>query len=219
MPVPAPSPPRGEETRAALAAAALRLFGDKGFEATSTREIAAEAGVNIAMIAYHFGGKEGLRAACADFVGERLRQLFAAAGEMRVETEAEARAALRALARALIRGIVADEAARPLARFLLREISEPAASFAPMFETTLAPLHARACVLWALASGGEAESVATRLSVFAMLAQIVYFRIARAPVLLRMGWSEIGAGEAAAIESVILANLDAALDAAGREAR
>lgn len=213
MSIPAQSPPRGEETRAALAAAALRLFGDKGFEATSTREIAAEAGVNIAMIAYHFGGKDGLRIACADFVGERMRQLFAAADQTRVETAAQARAALEALARALIRGVVADEAARPLARFLLRELSEPSPAFARIFETALAPLHAHACALWALAAGGEAESVATRLSVFTMLAQIVYFRIARAPVLMRMGWREIGAEEAAAIESVVIVNLDAALDA------
>lgn len=218
MPTSAETPPRGEETRAALAAAALKLFGDKGFDATSTREIAAEAGVNIAMIAYHFGGKEGLRAACADFVGGRMREIFGAAGAIPAETEAQARAALMTLARALIRGVVADEAARPLARFLLREVSEPSPAFARMFETTLAPLHARACALWARATGGQAESVATRLSVFAMLAQIVYFRIARAPVLMRMGWSEIGRPEAAAIETIILANLEASLDAARRSA-
>src|ERR1700689_4995632 len=109
------SPARGEETRAALVAAALTLLGDKGFEATSTREIAAAAGVNVAMIAYHFGGKDGLRRACAEFVGERMRQIFAAAGDSDVATAREARAALKTLARALIRSVVADEAARPLA--------------------------------------------------------------------------------------------------------
>jgi AcrR family transcriptional regulator len=212
------SPARGEETRAALVAAALTLLGDKGFEATSTREIAAAAGVNVAMIAYHFGGKDGLRRACAEFVGERMRQIFAAAGDSDVATAREARAALKNLARALIRGVVADEAARPLARFLLREISDASPTFALLFETALQPLHARACRLWARATGTEAESVEARLSVFAMLAQIVYFRIARAPVLMRMGWSEIGPNEAAAIESVILTHLQAALDAARRGA-
>ena len=214
MPIPTQPPPRGEETRAALVAAALKLLGDKGFEAASTREIAAEARVNIAMIAYHFGGKEGLRAACADFVAGRMREIFAAAGPVRAKTPAEARAALAALVHALIVGVVADEAARPLARFLLRELSEPSPAFTRIFETALAPLHTRACALWALATGGGAESVATRLSVFAMLAQIVYFRIARAPVLMRLGWSEIGPAEAAAIESVVIANLEASLDAA-----
>ncbi|MDE3176333.1 MAG: TetR family transcriptional regulator, partial [Pseudomonadota bacterium] len=71
--------PRGDATRAALLAAALQVFGDKGFEAASTRQIAAAAGVNIAMIAYHFGGKEGLRGACADHVAAVLSKIFASA--------------------------------------------------------------------------------------------------------------------------------------------
>src|SRR5271154_2036358 len=116
--MPQPAPPRGEVSRAALVVAALKLFGDKGFEAATTREIAAEAEVNIAMIAYHFGGKEGLRAACADFVAERLQQIFAAAGSHRTDTPKQARTALAALVRAMIRGVVANEAGRPPARVL-----------------------------------------------------------------------------------------------------
>jgi AcrR family transcriptional regulator len=39
---------------------AKRLFALNGYNATSTRDIVSEAGVNISAIAYHFGGKEGL---------------------------------------------------------------------------------------------------------------------------------------------------------------
>lgn len=39
---------------------AERLFAAKGFKGTSVRDIAQEAGVNIAMISYYFGSKEGL---------------------------------------------------------------------------------------------------------------------------------------------------------------
>lgn len=38
--------------------AAELLFADKGFDGTSIRDIAKEAGVNIAMISYYFGSKE-----------------------------------------------------------------------------------------------------------------------------------------------------------------
>ena len=214
----APAPPRGDATRAALVAAALKLLGDNGFEATSTREIAAEAGVNIAMIAYHFGGKEGLRAACADFVAERLRQIFASAGSFPVETAEEARAALASVVRAVIRGVVANEAARPLTRFLMREIADPSPAFARVYETAFAPLHRRACAIWAHATGGDPESEDTRLSVFTIIAQVIYFRIARAPVLLRMDWRDIGPREAEKIETIVIANLEAAVDAARRRA-
>ena len=34
---------------------AEKLFADKGFAATSTRDIAKSAGVNVSMISYYFG--------------------------------------------------------------------------------------------------------------------------------------------------------------------
>ncbi|WP_241485983.1 TetR/AcrR family transcriptional regulator [Chryseobacterium angstadtii] len=40
--------------------AAEKLFAEKGFEGTSTREIAKMANVNISMISYYFGSKEKL---------------------------------------------------------------------------------------------------------------------------------------------------------------
>jgi AcrR family transcriptional regulator len=39
---------------------AERLFGEKGFDGTSVRDIAQAAGVNLAMISYYFGSKEKL---------------------------------------------------------------------------------------------------------------------------------------------------------------
>ena len=54
--------PRDSETDtgAAIAAAALARFAAQGFEATSLREIASDAKVDVALIAYRFGGKIGL---------------------------------------------------------------------------------------------------------------------------------------------------------------
>jgi AcrR family transcriptional regulator len=39
---------------------AEELFGEKGFDGTSVRDIAQSAGVNLAMISYYFGSKEKL---------------------------------------------------------------------------------------------------------------------------------------------------------------
>lgn len=44
-------------------AAATPLFAEKGLNGVSVREIAAAAGVNLSMISYYFGGKEGLYSA------------------------------------------------------------------------------------------------------------------------------------------------------------
>jgi TetR/AcrR family transcriptional regulator len=63
---PRPARPDGRErrdpegTRRALVAAATRLFAERGFDAVPIGAVAAEAGVNKALISYHFGGKRGL---------------------------------------------------------------------------------------------------------------------------------------------------------------
>jgi len=62
---------RGEETRSRMVTVALRLFGDRGFDGVSTREIAQEAGVNPPALQYYFDSKEGLYRACAEHVADR----------------------------------------------------------------------------------------------------------------------------------------------------
>jgi len=49
--------------------AAEKLFADKGFEGTSVRDIAEDAGVNQAMISYYFGSKEKLMEAMFTYRG------------------------------------------------------------------------------------------------------------------------------------------------------
>lgn len=46
-----------------LISAAIPLFAAKGLNGVSVRDLASAAGVNISMISYYFGGKEGLYAA------------------------------------------------------------------------------------------------------------------------------------------------------------
>src|ERR1044072_5542277 len=46
---------------------AERLFAEHSFEGTSVRDIATEAGVNVAMISYYFGSKEKLLHAIFNF--------------------------------------------------------------------------------------------------------------------------------------------------------
>lgn len=59
------------DSRCRLVMSALRLFAEKGYKATSTREICDAAGANISSIRYYFGNKAGLyRAAFTEPMGE-----------------------------------------------------------------------------------------------------------------------------------------------------
>lgn len=54
--------------------AADRLFGEVGFDAATTREIALQSGVNKALIHYHFKSKEALLEALLDRYYENLNR-------------------------------------------------------------------------------------------------------------------------------------------------
>jgi len=52
--------PKNSATQSRILDAAEGLFMEHGFEATSLRQITSVAGVNLAAVNYHFGGKEDL---------------------------------------------------------------------------------------------------------------------------------------------------------------
>jgi AcrR family transcriptional regulator len=56
----------GEDTRAALLAAARAVFAEQGYQGATVRGIAARAGVDAAMVNHWFGGKQGLFAAIVE---------------------------------------------------------------------------------------------------------------------------------------------------------
>ncbi|MCB9006590.1 MAG: TetR/AcrR family transcriptional regulator [Ardenticatenaceae bacterium] len=59
-------------TRAAILESALRLFAQKGYAHTTTRSIAAEAGLSVGLMYHYFENKESLLRAVFDFVMARI---------------------------------------------------------------------------------------------------------------------------------------------------
>src|SRR6185312_7332375 len=151
-----------DQTRAALVHAALKLFGRQGFDGTSTREIAAEAKANIGSIAYHFGGKEGLRAAAADHIVETMQALAGQAlGSAAAAASSDRAAAQAQLFTALDRFVafvVAQPQAGEIVQFVLRELSHPTAALDRIYSGVFEPTHRRLCQVWEQATGEPAES-------------------------------------------------------------
>ncbi|MFJ6000642.1 TetR family transcriptional regulator [Arthrobacter sp. NPDC092385] len=61
-----------DATRRALVRAARRRFATGGYRATTVRRIAADVGVNVALISRYFGSKEGLFEACMNRTVDEL---------------------------------------------------------------------------------------------------------------------------------------------------
>jgi AcrR family transcriptional regulator len=95
-------PPTAADThvREALLAAARTLFLRFGFRAVSSRQVAAAAGVNPAMIHYYFEGKEGLyRAMLESAIAPVVTRLEAMLGDPKsADLESLARTYMRVLA-------------------------------------------------------------------------------------------------------------------------
>src|SRR5687768_4115179 len=69
---------RGDRTAQLLLAAARTAFADRGHAGASVRDIATAAGVNPALVGYHFGGKDGLYRRVLDDAMSALRDRMAA---------------------------------------------------------------------------------------------------------------------------------------------
>lgn len=70
-----PAPPH-EDTRARVLQAALELFAERGFAATSTRELSERLGFTKAALYYHFKTKDDLLAALIQPAVEQLTTLI-----------------------------------------------------------------------------------------------------------------------------------------------
>ena len=155
---------------------------------------------------------ETIRAVAAQAFGPDLTAPAPQAGP-----EAAA-AILKAALERMINFVVARPEAGEIVQFIVRELSQPTAALDIIYDGVFEPTHRRLCDIWQQATGEPAESDRTKLTVFTLIGQVVYFRIAREPVLRRMGWTTIGKAEAAAVLDVAAANLNAILtDRKGRK--
>ena len=74
-PVP-PPPPVAAGAKGRLFETGIRLFSLYGYEGTTTRMVAAEAGVNISTISYYFGGKEEFYRAVLQHTAEIIERSY-----------------------------------------------------------------------------------------------------------------------------------------------
>lgn len=198
----------GEATRLALIEAGLKLFGTHGYDAVSTRQLADAAEANIGSIAYHFGGKPGLRLACAQFVAERIVTIAAPAIAAPLPSDpAMAVAMMEGAVERFARFLVSSRDAGTYAAFMLREIMQPGEVVDYIYDTLISRAHMRLCALFGLATGQDPESSLVKAAVFSLLGQVLYFRVARPIVLKRMDWDDVGEAEADELVAVFKTNL------------
>lgn len=81
-----------EETRRTVLDTALRMFRERGFDATTIRDIAAEAGLSLGAAYYYFKSKDAIVGAYYDYLQDahagKAREAFAASSDLRTRLRA-----------------------------------------------------------------------------------------------------------------------------------
>ena len=124
------------DTSAAISRAAMQRFAAQGFDAATLREIAGDAGVDVALISYRFGGKLGLWKDILSQAGTGLREALE-----RTMYDSETTGAHKRLEHSA-HAFLAYLLHRPeVPRLLLRDITIDSDRSQWLLETLSLPLH------------------------------------------------------------------------------
>lgn len=214
---------RGDETRQRIITAALELFGAHGFGGTSTREIAARAGVNAPALQYYFENKEGLYRACVEAMAEQAWLTFGPpierAQAVLADPAAGADAAIYALL-GILRAVAekmycAAELKTPNVRlFFAREQlgEEPPIATEILMQRVRRPLHAACTALLERITGEPSGSELTGIRSLSLFGQFVIFHTAPLNARMLLGWPATGDDHAAVLSRTLLAQTRALLE-------
>ncbi|MCB1798460.1 MAG: CerR family C-terminal domain-containing protein [Gammaproteobacteria bacterium] len=196
------------DTRTRLLKAALKVFSQRDFDAASVRDIVQRADANVAAVSYHFGSKQGLYLATAEFLADALlARMGPMLAEIRNESADTDAAAAETLLRRLIHGLsdtlLSDGIGDDAAGFVLREQHQPTAAFDILYERLMAPMQQGFARLVARIDPTIDDDSRTGILVtHALIGQILAFRMARSTVLRRLGQPAFSATDVARIAAL-----------------
>ncbi|MDV3468704.1 CerR family C-terminal domain-containing protein [Stenotrophomonas sp. C3(2023)] len=183
------------ETRERLLGAAVKVFARHGFGGAGIRVISAEAGVNVALVGYHFGSKEGIYLEVVMQVCAMVNQRLAGAIETATQAAgcADGAAAVEAACALLdpLIDMVLEAETSDVARIMLHEQLDPGPGFDMFHQTLAAPFVELLGALIARARAvpfGDDE----RMSALAIMGMLLIFKSAQASSELLFGaqaWS------------------------------
>ncbi len=176
---------------------ARHLFALKGYQETSTRDIAQKAKVNISAITYYFGGKLGLYRAVLSDIACRVRTELSEKTEhaltLLANEEApsqEAETLLLELISDLCSLLCSKRLPNEDAVIFLREYSAPGEAFDTLYRELISPVYKLFSDLIVSATGNVLNNEDAALYTFQLFAQMFVFQSRKQTILEHLGWQE-----------------------------
>ena len=165
-----------EDTRTKLLDAAGQVFAESGFQAATVREICARAGVNIALVNYHFGDK-------LELYTEVLRHSVGASGKaiinQALRSTASPEEAFRELIHAMLLRVCRGDRPGWHFRLMMHEFSQPTPAMASVIDETMRPVYDRFRELIGSMLDLPVDHDHVRLATHSVIAQVVHYVHAR----------------------------------------
>ena len=210
-----PTLTKSEVTRQRLLEAAVEIFGQRGLEGATVREIARASGQNVAAIAYHFGSKERLYAAVLEEavreIRHRLNDVLADMTRLREQpapSRAQATAVLQRFLRAIYTRFLSQKEAVALGRLIVREQMQPTGAFDLIYEQGFRTIHEGLCWLLGVILNEDAQAARTIIRTHSLMGQVYFFAMSRETVRRRLRWKELDGRNAEFVADVIEENVD-----------
>lgn len=188
---------------------AIDQFGRNGFDGASTREIAAASGAAMSSITYHFGGKQGLYLAAADYIATMISELQDPLHSQAAELAASASGAdavelllkiLDGFAQMMLRS-----ESEAWARFIVREQQAPTEAFERLYEGAMKGLS-ETFVLLTTRARPDLDERDIRAMTVMLIGQALVLRVGRASVCRIMQIDTIGDSEVELLRARLRAN-------------
>jgi AcrR family transcriptional regulator len=204
---------RGEETRARIVEAAIAVFGERGYDGASTRDIATEAGVNAPAIQYYFDGKEGVYLACIEHLIALLWHKMGAPVEVAENTLADAEASDEAMIVAslgILGTVVSTIQDSPQTSAMRAFMDRHQAGLCPEIASKAFEERFKARIgrvirqLIARLSGFALEDERTVIHSMALFTQGLAFRVQKPKLLEALKWTEVNQPEMEMVRDVVL---------------
>ena len=192
---------------------AVEQFGQRGLEGASTREIAAAAGTAMSSITYHYGSKEGLYRAAADYVAAQLGDPLDGAAFPAVIASGDP-AAARAGVHAIVARFLAsirDHNADAWTLFIMREQMNPTEAFERIYAGAMGQ-HSQSLVELLCVATGIGDRYAARLAAISLIGQALVVKAARATCRKLLECETLSHAIIDDYAARVAANIDAILD-------
>lgn len=199
-----------EATRRRLLDAGLQAFGESGFDAVSTRQLAGIAGANQAAIPYHFGGKKELyNAVVEDLVATVQQSVGGIACNIQERLDngpislEEGEPLIAELVSSMVGFLVGADQSRYRSAFVIRELMHPSEAFDLLYDGYMRQVHTTVTRLVAALLDENSESKTSILRAHALIGQVMVFGAGRELILRRAKWKKFSKAQLKQIAEVV----------------